>query len=142
METEKQGDLDVVDGEDAYIGPWATWDREHQAGFLDSIEELPEGQAQEEEEEEPEPSVPCKQNVVLWGRKCPSSMQVHDGLSGLHLHASPSRRGTSSCKCSQVRRDLHPKGLRSYMDGPYSRCVHHMALPQHRPPPAQQIYGH
>ncbi|KIM63298.1 hypothetical protein SCLCIDRAFT_24433 [Scleroderma citrinum Foug A] len=55
-----KGDLDVVDGEDAYVGPWAAWDREHQAGFLDSVEELPEGQAQEEEEEGPEPSVPHK----------------------------------------------------------------------------------
>ncbi|KIM52843.1 hypothetical protein SCLCIDRAFT_32310 [Scleroderma citrinum Foug A] len=55
-----KGDLDVIDGEDAYVGPWATWDGEHQAGFLDGVEELPEGQVQEEEEEEPEPSVPCK----------------------------------------------------------------------------------
>jgi len=55
-----KGDLDVVDGEDAYVGPWAAWDGEHQAGFLDGVEELPEDQAQEEEEEEPEPSVPRK----------------------------------------------------------------------------------
>ena len=55
-----KGDVDVADGEDAYLGPWAGWDGEHQAGFLDGVEELPEAQVQEEEEEEPEPSVPRK----------------------------------------------------------------------------------
>ncbi|KAI6005105.1 pre-mRNA splicing factor [Pisolithus orientalis] len=53
-----KGDVDVVDGEGAYVGPWASWDDEQQVGFLDGVEEVPEGQT--EEAEEPESSVPRK----------------------------------------------------------------------------------
>ncbi|KAI6133313.1 pre-mRNA splicing factor [Pisolithus croceorrhizus] len=41
-----KGDLDIVDGEGAYVGPWASWDDEQQD--------------QTEDTEEPEPSVPRK----------------------------------------------------------------------------------
>ncbi|KIM65040.1 hypothetical protein SCLCIDRAFT_23135 [Scleroderma citrinum Foug A] len=108
-----KGDLDVIDGEDAYVGPWAAWDGEHQAGFLDSVEELPEGQAQEEEEEGPEPSVPRKKAKPKRGAgNVRLPWQVHDRLSAPHLHASSPHGGTSS-RISQTRPargHLHPEG--------------------------------
>lgn len=54
----QKGDLDVVEGEGAYIGPWATWDGEEpHGGFLDGVE-VDDGE--EEEEEEPEEIVTAK----------------------------------------------------------------------------------
>ncbi|KAF9243836.1 WD40-repeat-containing domain protein [Melanogaster broomeanus] len=52
-----KGDLEIVEGDGAYIGPWASWDGEEQAGFLDGVEEDTGDQPEEEEEEEPEPTV-------------------------------------------------------------------------------------
>ncbi|KAH7915134.1 pre-mRNA splicing factor [Hygrophoropsis aurantiaca] len=52
-----KGDLEIVDGEGAYVGPWASWDGEEQSAFLDGVEEQPDG-AEEEEAEEPEPEAP------------------------------------------------------------------------------------
>lgn len=51
-----KGNLDILDGEDAYVGPWAAWEGEEQAGFLDGVEEEEAGE-QPEQEEEPEPLV-------------------------------------------------------------------------------------
>ncbi|KIJ68705.1 hypothetical protein HYDPIDRAFT_106945 [Hydnomerulius pinastri MD-312] len=51
-----KGDLEIVDGEGAYVGPWASWDGEEQAGFLDGVEEDT-GDQPEEEEDELEPTV-------------------------------------------------------------------------------------
>jgi pre-mRNA-processing factor 17 len=50
-----KGDLDIVEGDGAYIGPWASWDGEEQTGFLDGVEE--DTGDQPEEEEEPELAV-------------------------------------------------------------------------------------
>ena len=143
---EKQGDLDVVDGEDACIGPWAAWDGEHQAGFLDGVEELPEGQTQEEEEEEPEPSMSRKKAKPKRGAVGQEISVFHgntmtDYQGRTYMHPPP-HGGASSCKRGWLRGDLYYKGLRSYIDGPYPRHVCHMTLPRHRPPPAQWIYGH
>ncbi|KAF5377481.1 hypothetical protein D9615_005113 [Tricholomella constricta] len=50
------GDLDVVDGEGAYVGPWASWEGEEpQTSFLAGVEAVEEGD-EEEEEEEAEPA--------------------------------------------------------------------------------------
>lgn len=49
-----RGDLDVVEGEGAYVGPWAAWDGEEEIGFLDGVEDTGD---QPQEEEEPEPVV-------------------------------------------------------------------------------------
>ncbi|KAH7883868.1 pre-mRNA splicing factor [Phlebopus sp. FC_14] len=48
-----KGNLEIVDGEGAYVGPWASWEGEEQAGFLDGVEEDTGEQAGEEEEPEP-----------------------------------------------------------------------------------------
>jgi pre-mRNA-processing factor 17 len=50
-----KGDLEIVEGDGSYVGPWASWDGEDQAGFLDGVEE--DTGDQPEEEEEPEPTV-------------------------------------------------------------------------------------
>ncbi|KAI9572692.1 WD40 repeat-like protein [Boletus coccyginus] len=54
-----KGTLDVVDGDAAYKGPWAAWDGEQQAAFLDGVEQddpddLP------EQPDDPEPVAPKK----------------------------------------------------------------------------------
>ncbi|KAH0838553.1 WD40-repeat-containing domain protein [Lanmaoa asiatica] len=51
-----KGNLDIVDGEGAYVGPWAAWEGEEQAGFLDGVEEEEPGE-EPEQDEEPEPLV-------------------------------------------------------------------------------------
>ena len=51
-----KGSLDVVDGDGAYVGPWAAWDGEDQAAFLDGVEEDDPGD-QPEHDDEPEPVV-------------------------------------------------------------------------------------
>ncbi|KAG6868554.1 hypothetical protein C0993_001250 [Termitomyces sp. T159_Od127] len=52
-----KGDLEVVDGDGAYVGPWASWEGEEpQTSFLAGVEVTEEG-AEEEEEEEEEPAV-------------------------------------------------------------------------------------
>lgn len=51
-----KGDLDIVDGDGAYVGPWAAWEGEDQAGFLDGVEEQEAGEHLEQDEE-PEPLV-------------------------------------------------------------------------------------
>lgn len=49
-----KGDLSVVDGEGAYVGPWASWEGEEpQQHFLAGLEGTGDGD-EEEEEEEPE----------------------------------------------------------------------------------------
>lgn len=49
----QKGDLDIVEGDGAYVGPWATWDGdEPHGGFLDGVE-VDDG-PEEEEEEVPE----------------------------------------------------------------------------------------
>lgn len=54
-----KGDLDVVDGDEAYVGPWASWEGEEpQTSFLAGVEATEEGVDDvEEEEEEEEPAV-------------------------------------------------------------------------------------
>ncbi|KAJ7630536.1 pre-mRNA splicing factor [Roridomyces roridus] len=53
-----KGDLEVVDGDGAYVGPWATWEGEEvQNDFLAGVEVDDEP---EEEEEEPEVHLPTK----------------------------------------------------------------------------------
>ena len=49
-----RGNLDIIDGDGAYVGPWASWEGEDQASFLDGVEEDDSGEP--EQEEEPEPS--------------------------------------------------------------------------------------
>lgn len=51
-----KGNLDIIDGEGAYVGPWAAWEGEDQAAFLDGVEEQESGE-QFEQDEEPEPQV-------------------------------------------------------------------------------------
>lgn len=54
----QKGDLDIVEGEGAYVGPWATWDGdEPHGGFLDGVEE-----DDGNEEEEPEEVAVVKKN--------------------------------------------------------------------------------
>ena len=49
-----KGDLDVVDGEGAYVGPWASWEGEEpQQHFLAGMEASGGGDEDEDEEDEP-----------------------------------------------------------------------------------------
>lgn len=49
-----KGDLSVVDGDNAYVGPWASWEGEEpQQHFLAGVEGTGETDEEEEEEEEP-----------------------------------------------------------------------------------------
>lgn len=52
-----KGDLDVVDGDGAYTGPWGSWDGEEQETAVAAGQE---GEEEEEEEEEPEETVQTK----------------------------------------------------------------------------------
>ncbi|KAF9452595.1 pre-mRNA splicing factor [Macrolepiota fuliginosa MF-IS2] len=55
---ENKGDLEVVDGEGAYVGPWASWKGEdNQVDFLAGVTA---GDEEEEEEEEEEPEYTVK----------------------------------------------------------------------------------
>ncbi|KAG6817635.1 hypothetical protein H0H87_006263 [Tephrocybe sp. NHM501043] len=55
-----KGDLDIVDGDGAYTGPWAAWEGEEpHNNFLDGVEATEDGD-QEEEEEEAEPAFTIK----------------------------------------------------------------------------------
>ncbi|CAK5279919.1 unnamed protein product [Mycena citricolor] len=46
-----KGDLDIVDGDDAYVGPWASWEGDGaQPDFLAGVEEDDEPEEEEEEE--------------------------------------------------------------------------------------------
>ena len=55
-----RGDLSVVEGEGAYVGPWASWDGEEpNQDFLAGVEAKDENEEEEEEEEEI-PYVPKK----------------------------------------------------------------------------------
>jgi pre-mRNA-processing factor 17 len=48
-----KGDLEIVDGEGSYVGPWATWEGEEpQSHFLAGVEAAEEGEEEESEEEE------------------------------------------------------------------------------------------
>ncbi|KAF8559369.1 WD40 repeat-like protein [Imleria badia] len=53
-----KGNLDIVDGDGAYLGPWAAWDGEDQAAFLDGVEEDDDVDVdQPEQDDEPEAPV-------------------------------------------------------------------------------------
>jgi pre-mRNA-processing factor 17 len=73
-----RGDLEVVDGEGAYVGPWASWEGEEpQQDFLAGLEGTGDG---DEEEEEEEPEV---QTVVKKGKpKRPIETQEHSVFHG------------------------------------------------------------
>jgi len=48
-----KGDLETVEGDTAYVGPWATWEGEEpQSSFLAGVEVAEDDEGQEEEEEE------------------------------------------------------------------------------------------
>jgi len=50
----QKGDLDVVDGEDAYVGPWASWEGEEpQQHFLAGMEASGDGDKEDDEDDEP-----------------------------------------------------------------------------------------
>lgn len=50
-----KGDLDVVEGEGSYVGPWASWDGDEPEGtFLEGVSAAAEGAEEEEEVSEPE----------------------------------------------------------------------------------------
>lgn len=50
---QNKGDLEVVDGEGAYVGPWASWQGEdNQVDFLAGVTADDDGEEEEEEEEE------------------------------------------------------------------------------------------
>jgi pre-mRNA-processing factor 17 len=54
----KKGDLEIVDGEGSYVGPWGKWEGdEPNKDFLEGVEVVEEGDEMEEEEEEEEPQV-------------------------------------------------------------------------------------
>lgn len=60
-----RGALDVVDGDGAYLGPWASWDGEDQAGFLDGVEEASDpdhdlDHDHDHDQGQPEPAAPRK----------------------------------------------------------------------------------
>ncbi|KAF8139979.1 WD40-repeat-containing domain protein [Boletus edulis] len=55
-----KGSLDVVDGDGAYLGPWAAWDGEEQAAFLDGVEEEETGDHPEQDDEPELPVVKKK----------------------------------------------------------------------------------
>lgn len=50
-----RGDLDIVDGDGAYVGPWAPWEGEDHAAFLDGVEEQ---ESDDQPEQDDEPDVP------------------------------------------------------------------------------------
>ncbi|KAG6814036.1 hypothetical protein H0H92_003886 [Tricholoma furcatifolium] len=55
-----KGDLEIVDGDGAYVGPWASWEGEEpHTSFLAGVEATSEGEEEEEEEEE-EPTFTVK----------------------------------------------------------------------------------
>jgi pre-mRNA-processing factor 17 len=57
----EKGDLDVVDGDGAYVGPWAQWKGEEpQQDFLAGVEGGGDEEDEEESEEEDKPSAPIK----------------------------------------------------------------------------------
>jgi pre-mRNA-processing factor 17 len=85
-----KGTLDVVDGDGAYVGPWAAWDGEDQAAFLDGVEEDDPGE-QPDEDEAPEPVVvrkkanpkrggPGQESSVFHGK----SMADYQGRTYMH----------------------------------------------------------
>jgi pre-mRNA-processing factor 17 len=50
----QKGNLEVVEGEGSYVGPWASWEGDdEQVDFLDGVEE-----GEDDAEEEPEPDLP------------------------------------------------------------------------------------
>lgn len=54
----QKGDLEVVEGDGSYVGPWATWEGEEpQNNFLAGVEE---NDGEEEEDDEPEPEFTIK----------------------------------------------------------------------------------
>lgn len=57
-----KGDLDVVDGDGAYQGPWASWEGDDvQRDFLEGVEAV-EGEEEQEEEQEQEVMAPAKRS--------------------------------------------------------------------------------
>ncbi|KAF5374887.1 hypothetical protein D9758_000037 [Tetrapyrgos nigripes] len=57
----EMGDVEVVEGEGAYIGPWASWKGdEPENHFLTGLQDDVEVEEEEEEEEEEEPKLPKK----------------------------------------------------------------------------------
>lgn len=73
------GDLSVVDGDGAYVGPWASWEGEElQQHFLAGLEGTGGDDEDEEEEDEPEPTA-----VVKKGKsKRPIETQEHSVFHG------------------------------------------------------------
>ena len=55
-----KGTLDIVDGDGAYLGPWAAWEGEDQAAFLDGVEEDDEPDLPEQDDEPEAPVVKKK----------------------------------------------------------------------------------
>jgi pre-mRNA-processing factor 17 len=107
----QKGDLEVVDGDGAYVGPWATWDGdEQQGGFLDGVEVDDE---QEEEEEPEEVAVakrakpkrgPFGQETSIFHGKSMTDYQgrtyMHPPLAEApHLHSEP---GSQDCFIPKV----------------------------------------
>jgi pre-mRNA-processing factor 17 len=59
----QKGDLEVVEGEGSYVGPWASWEGDDMSrDFLDGVEAVEEGEEEEEEEEEETQAAPTKKS--------------------------------------------------------------------------------
>ncbi len=53
----QKGDLEIVEGDGAYVGPWADWEGdEPESTFLAGVEVQDDGEEEQEEEEEEEPT--------------------------------------------------------------------------------------
>jgi pre-mRNA-processing factor 17 len=63
-----KGDLDIVEGEGSYVGPWASWEGDEPEGtFLDGVEAAQEGADDDAEEEDDQPilrKAPPKRGTV------------------------------------------------------------------------------
>ncbi|PFH50772.1 hypothetical protein AMATHDRAFT_60420 [Amanita thiersii Skay4041] len=86
-----KGDLEIADGDGAYVGPWASWHGEEPKNTLLLESMAGEGEEEEEEEEEPEPAyivkkakpkkgAPGQETSVFHGK----SMTDYQGRTYMH----------------------------------------------------------
>ncbi|KAI0067965.1 pre-mRNA splicing factor [Artomyces pyxidatus] len=83
-----KGDLEVVDGDGAYVGPWATWQGEELQGALPDAADMEEDEEEEEEEEEVVVTKKAKPKRGAYGQESSvfhgKSMTDYQGRTYMH----------------------------------------------------------
>lgn len=151
-----KGDAGVVDGEGAYLGPWAGWEGEKEEGVEELEEDAEEWRAEKRRREEAQEATREKmkkageEKSIFHGQSFYSRFGVASAR-GTHVigcyrkisyrlrwedvYAHPDRSGNQpqTGRGYPGRGEFHPSDVHAYLDWPYEGCIRYPAVPQEWP---------